>query len=72
MKHRTAVIVAALVLLLCARMPAWSEAASRELPAVRAIVPAAPVGVQVGLGIEWELASKLRRRLEIVLGREGS
>lgn len=68
MRHRTAVIVAALVLLVCARMPAWSEAAARELPAVRASLPAVPGAGQIGLDIEWGLASKLRRRLETVFG----
>ncbi|MGN2253083.1 hypothetical protein ACFWZ4_06880 [Frateuria sp. GZRe12] len=68
MKHRTAVIVAALVLLVCARMPAWSEAAARELPAVRASMPTASVSASIKLDTEWELASDLRRRLEMVCG----
>jgi hypothetical protein len=67
-KHRTAVIVAALVLLLCARMPGWSGAAAQELPPVRASMPVAPFAAQIRLDIEWGLASKLRRRLGTVCG----
>lgn len=72
MKHRTAVIVAALVLLVCARMPVWSEAASRELPAVRASMPVAPPAAQAGLDFQWELASHVWRQPKLFVGREGS
>lgn len=68
MKHRTAVIVAALVLLICARMPAWSEAAARQLPAVRASLPTATGNASIKLDAEWELASNLGRKLEMVCG----
>lgn len=72
MKHRTAVIVAALVLLICARMPAWSEAATRELPAMHASAPTAPREARITLDIEWEPAPDLRRWLDVVsgMGRE--
>jgi hypothetical protein len=67
-KHRTAVIVAALVLLICARMPAWSDTAARRPPAVRASLPTAAGNVSTKLDAEWELASNLRRELEMVCG----
>ena len=68
MRHRTAVIVAALVLLVCARMPAWSAAASPEGAAPPAPL-AAPGDGRVEVDVEWELASKLGRWLEITFGK---
>ncbi|WP_440278871.1 hypothetical protein [Frateuria sp.] len=67
MGHRTAVIVAALVLLVCARMPAWSAAAAREAARVPAALVAS--GKRAGVDVEWELAPKLGRWLEIIRGK---
>lgn len=67
MGHRTAVIVAALVLLACARMPAWSESAPRETERVPASRVATGDG-RIEVDIEWELAPTLGRWLEIIRG----
>jgi hypothetical protein len=69
MRHRTAAIVAALVLLLCARMPAW-PGANAHGPSPGA-TPAPACG-QVRLHTDWESASVLRRWLGLFMEREGS
>ncbi|MBP1474256.1 hypothetical protein J7I44_08090 [Frateuria sp. MAH-13] len=71
MGHRTAVIVAALVLLASARMPAWSESASALASREAKPVPASHVATadgRTGMDIEWELAPTLGRWLEIIRG----
>jgi hypothetical protein len=69
MSRRTAVIVAALLVLIGARMPAWREAAAADPPAQGGTGSAQDGG---DTRAAWQMAPALRRRLGIVLAQVGS
>jgi hypothetical protein len=71
MSRRTAVIVAALRVLIGARMPAWREAAAADPPAqAQGGTGSAQDGGDTRAA--WQMAPALRRRLGIVLAQVGS
>ena len=70
MSRRTAAIVAALLMLICARMPAWRDAADTHAPA-----PTAPAGNDPArdwnvVRTAWQLAPVLPHRLGRILALE--
>jgi hypothetical protein len=72
MSRRTAVIVAALLVLIGARMPAWREAAAADTAQAQAQGGNGPAQDGGDVRAAWQIAPVLRRRLGIVLVQLGS
>ena len=72
MSRRTAVIAAALLVLICARMPAWREAAAADTPSAQVQGDTGPAHDWGAARAAWQLAPALRRRLGMVLVQVGS
>lgn len=72
MSRRTAVIAAALLLLIGARMPAWRLAAEAGAPTPDAAPAEDAARGWNAARTAWQLAPALSRRLGLVLEQEGS
>jgi hypothetical protein len=72
MSRRTAVIAAALLVLIFARMPAWREAAHAGAPAPDTAASDDPAHDWSVERTAWQLAPALSHRLGLVLVLEGS